>query len=132
VLQLGRWGAKTLGDPKPGDIVTVDGEVLALRATFNPEAALGVHVGYEVRVAEVVVHAVAEDGRLDAAEGPLPEADLVVVAPEITTLTPLFAGELSPTDAVADGRVRLVGDMAEFERFVGIFGIGATSAVAAS
>src|SRR5687768_17033701 len=64
VLQLGRWGARTIGDPGPEDIVTPVGEVLALRATFNPDAAAGVHVGYQLHVADVVVHARVRDGAL--------------------------------------------------------------------
>src|SRR5437867_2883487 len=42
VLALGRWGTQTLGDPRPGDILTVDALIIALRALFRPEAALGV------------------------------------------------------------------------------------------
>src|SRR5437588_11310339 len=39
VLRLGLWGAKSLREPLPEDIVTTDSLVLALRATFRPEAA---------------------------------------------------------------------------------------------
>jgi DNA-binding HxlR family transcriptional regulator len=38
VLRLGRWGAKSLGEPGPEDIVTVDSLVMAMRSTFHPEA----------------------------------------------------------------------------------------------
>jgi DNA-binding HxlR family transcriptional regulator len=132
VLQLGRWGARTIGDPGPEDIVTPVGEVLALRATFNPGAAAGVHAAYELRVADVVVHAVVRDGALDAGEGPLPDADLVIELPEITTLKPLLAGELSPAEAVRSGRARITGDPAEFERFVTVFGLTPGAAQQAS
>jgi DNA-binding HxlR family transcriptional regulator len=123
VLQLGRWGAKTLGEPKPEDIVTVDGVALALRATFRPQSAVGVRAGYEVHVGDVMVHARIDDGTLDTDGGPLPDADLVVTMPRITTLKPLLARELTPAEAVESGQVRLVGEMAEFERFVDVFGI---------
>src|SRR2546421_12326679 len=39
VLRLGLWGAKSLGQPLPEDIVTTDSLGLALRATFRSEAA---------------------------------------------------------------------------------------------
>src|SRR4030088_2382201 len=39
VLRLGLWGVRSLGNPRPEDIVTMDSLILALRATFRPEAA---------------------------------------------------------------------------------------------
>src|SRR5262245_33932102 len=39
LLQIGRWGARALGDPRPGDVFSLDMAILALRATFRPEEA---------------------------------------------------------------------------------------------
>src|SRR5262249_26343166 len=39
VVALGRWGARRLGDPRPGETVTEDSIAAALRTTFRPEAA---------------------------------------------------------------------------------------------
>ncbi|HET9143216.1 helix-turn-helix domain-containing protein, partial [Actinophytocola sp.] len=78
VLRLGRWGARMLGDPRPEDIVTPDSLVMALRATFRPEHATGVTAGFELHVAETIVHARIVDGALHAGAGPLPDADLVI------------------------------------------------------
>lgn len=123
VLRLGRWGASTLGAPGPEDIVTPDGEVLALRATFQPEAAAGVRAGYQVRIADVVVHARVDDGTLIAGEGPLPDADLILEMDKITTLKPLLSGEITPEDAIADDLVTVTGNRAEFKRFLKLFGV---------
>ena len=41
VLGLGRWGAKSLGEIRPGEIVTPDSMVMALRSTFRADAARG-------------------------------------------------------------------------------------------
>lgn len=128
VLRLGRWGARTLGEPGPEDIVTADGEVLALRATFRPEGAVGVRAGYQVRVADVVVHALVDDGTLTAGEGPLPEPDLVLEMDEMTALKPLLTGEIGPEDAVASGLVSVTGEMSEFRRFLAVFGVSRAAA----
>lgn len=128
LLRLGRWGASTLGAPGPEDIVTPDGEVLALRATFKPEGAVGVRAGYQVRIANVVVHALVDDGTLVAGEGPLPAPDLVLEMDEITTLKPLLTGEITPEEAVASGLVAMTGEMSEFKRFLTVFGVSPAAA----
>jgi DNA-binding HxlR family transcriptional regulator len=121
VVELGRWGAKNLGDPRPDETITVDSLVTALRTTFHPEAARGFQAGYELRVGEIVLHARVDDGRVDAAAGPLPDADLSIDAgPGIRAL---MAGELSPAAAIENGTVRLRGKPQLLTRFAEIFRI---------
>jgi DNA-binding HxlR family transcriptional regulator len=121
VLRLGLWGAKSLGEPLPADIVTTDSLTLALRATFRPEAARKLRAGYELRVGEIVVHARIDRGSLEAGAGPLPEADLVIeTGPAIRAL---LAGELGPAEAIESGGVRLTGDTELLTRFVEVFQI---------
>ena len=36
VLALGRWGARSLGELRPGEIATADSLVMALRSTYHP------------------------------------------------------------------------------------------------
>src|ERR671925_2372047 len=52
LLRLGRWGAQLLAEPRPHDTVNADSLILALRATFQPEAARGLKVSYELRLGE--------------------------------------------------------------------------------
>ncbi|WP_164010057.1 winged helix-turn-helix transcriptional regulator [Pyxidicoccus trucidator] len=107
VLRLGRWGAKSLTEPGPEDIVTVDSLIMAMRSTFRPEGAHGLDVGYELRVGEAVLHMRIDGGVLKVAQGPLPGADLVIeTGPAIKAL---MTGELSPADAIASGSVKLKG-----------------------
>jgi DNA-binding HxlR family transcriptional regulator len=121
VLRLGLWGAKSLAEPEPEDIVTTDSLVLALRATFQPDAARGLRASYEVRLGEVAVHARIDHGTLEAGEGALAEADLVIeTGPAFRAL---LAGELSPADAIESGRVRVTGDPDLLARFVEAFHI---------
>jgi DNA-binding HxlR family transcriptional regulator len=122
VKRLGRWGARSLGEPRPDEIVTVDSLVLALCSTFRPEAACAVRASYEIRVGEVVVHARIGDRSLDAAGGPLAAADLVIETG--SQLKALMAGELRPDEAVATGAVRIAGDPGLLATFADVFRIG--------
>jgi DNA-binding HxlR family transcriptional regulator len=121
VLSLGLWGARTLAEPRPEDTVNPDSIMLALRATFRPEAARGLRASYELRLGEIVFHARVDKGSLEVAEGPLPDADLILETDLALRL--LMSGELSPRDAVKSGKVRIVGKIDLLERFAEIFHI---------
>jgi putative sterol carrier protein len=76
---------------------------------------------YELRLGEIVFHARVDKGALEVAEGPLPDADLTLETD--LALRRLMSGELSPRDAVKNGKVRIVGKIDLLERFVEIFRI---------
>ena len=56
VLALGRWGARSLGDPRPGEIITVDSVIMAMRTTFRPDAAKDLRASYELRLGDVILN----------------------------------------------------------------------------
>lgn len=121
VLALGRWGAKSLGDPEPDEIVTPDSMVMAMRSLFRPDAADGVAVGYELRLGDVVIGVRVDKGGLDVTEGPLPGADLVIeTGPAIRDV---LAGELPPDQAITEGTVHVTGDPALLTTFTRLFRI---------
>jgi DNA-binding HxlR family transcriptional regulator len=121
VLRLGLWGAQSMPEPQPDDVVTADTLLLALRSTFQPDAARELRADYELRFGEIVVHARVDHGALEVDEGPLPDADLVLETD--VTLHPLLTGELSPAETIESGRVRVRGKRKLFERFVEVFHI---------
>lgn len=121
VLRLGAWGARSLGDPQPDDTVTADSLVLALHATFQPDAARGLQAAYELHVGNIVLHARINDGTLEAAEGPLPGADLILDAGP--ALKALMAGDVSPAEALESGMIRINGNQDLLGRFVEVFRI---------
>ncbi len=119
IVRLGCWGAKTLGEPRAGETVSHESLVMALRSTFQPEAAGGVRLGFELRFGGIVVHARVDDGTIAANVGPLPGADLVIEAgPAVKAL---IARELSPADAIENGSVTVTGDPKLLETFVELF-----------
>jgi DNA-binding HxlR family transcriptional regulator len=121
VLRLGLWGARSLGDPRPEEIVTPDSLVLALRATFRPEEAGDLRASYELRLGLIVVHARVDRGQLEAGIGPAEKADLVIETE--AAFRPLLAGELSPGEALQSGSVRVAGDPRLLTHFVDAFRI---------
>jgi DNA-binding HxlR family transcriptional regulator len=121
VLRLGLWGAQSMPEPRPEDIVTADSLLLGLRSTFRPEAARELQASYELRLGEIVVHARVDHGSLDVEEGPLAEADLVLETD--MSLHPLLTGELAPGEAIKSGSVRITGKRELLERFTDVFHI---------
>jgi DNA-binding HxlR family transcriptional regulator len=121
VYELGRWGAKKLGDPRPNEIATPNALVTALRSTFRPEAARGLRASYELRMGPFVIHAYIHNGSLEAGPGPLTDADLVIeTGPGIKGV---MAHEITPAEAVKNKVVHLRGDRKLFDRFAEIFRI---------
>lgn len=130
VMRLGLWGAQSLGEPRADEIVTADSMVMALRSTFVPRAAERLTATFELHLGPVVLSARVERGKLTVTEGSATNPDLVLEAgPGIKDL---LNGELSPRDALCDGRVRVIeGDPKLLERFVKVFRIPARPAVPA-
>jgi len=121
VVAFGRWGAKLLGEPHPGEVVTPDSMAMALRSTFRPHAANGVTAAYELRLGDVVVSARVHDGTIEAAAEPLPGADCVIEAgPGIRAV---MAGEITANEAIEQGVVRITGKRRLFDRFAEMFRI---------
>lgn len=122
LLQIGLWGARSLGDLRLDDVFTLDMAVLALRATFRPEEARGVRASFEVWFGPIVVNAQVADGELTVAEGALPEADLVI---STQLLKHLMAEQVSPADVMWLGLAEMTGDPGLLETFVRLFHIPA-------
>ena len=121
VKLLGLWGAQSLGEPRPDDIITSDSMVMALRSTFRPEAAQGVRAGYQLRLGPVMLHARIEDGAIAAGAGEMPNPDVVVESgPAIRAV---MSGELSTAEAIESGSVRVIGSAELFDRFPEMFRI---------
>ncbi|HKN54870.1 MAG TPA: helix-turn-helix domain-containing protein [Amycolatopsis sp.] len=124
VLDLALWGARSLTQPKPDEVFTLDSAILSLYTTFQEEAAAGVHINYELHYlgGEMIVHALVDDGAVKVSAGALPDADLVI-EPRGPVMIDLLKGSLSPADALAGGEVRIDGDPADLELFTRLFHI---------
>lgn len=121
VIELGRWGAKRLGEVRPDEVVTEDSMVMALRTTFRREAAGKAKARIELRLGEIVVHAIVRSGSVTAGKGPVENPDLIIEAgPGIRAV---MAQEISPEQALKSKVVRIKGDRDLFLLFARIFRI---------
>jgi DNA-binding HxlR family transcriptional regulator len=108
LLALGRWGVSSMGPRVPGKALVAEWLALALVAYFQREAAEGVRATFELKVGDAIFHARVEDGDVEMQHGPAARPDLALETDEETLLA-LFAGLVSPGDAVASGAVRMEG-----------------------
>ncbi|WP_340687586.1 winged helix-turn-helix transcriptional regulator [Amycolatopsis coloradensis] len=123
LLQLGLWGARSLGDQTADDLFTLDSAILSLYTTFQPDAAHGVHCAFEMHYGgEMVIHAVIEDGALTAGEGTHPDPDLVI-EPRGPYMLKLLNGEMDAASALTSGAVAVKGDPDKLELFTRMFHI---------
>jgi len=139
ILELGRWGFQTMGDPREGDVVTPDSLTMALRTAFQADAAADAE--YELHVGDVALRASVRGGDLVVAQTSPPappapaadarqpqgEADAVIVAgPGIRRL---IASEITPDEAIAQDVLAVVrGDVSHLESFARTFHIAPLSA----
>jgi DNA-binding HxlR family transcriptional regulator/putative sterol carrier protein len=121
LVALAGWGLAAMEEPKPTDVLRPGWGVLAFKATFDPAAARGVHETYEFDVGGDVFHIRIDDGALTATQGPAASPDLVY-ATDVETLLCIGARQVSPVDAVQQGRARMTGQPEVAARVVEIFG----------
>jgi DNA-binding HxlR family transcriptional regulator/putative sterol carrier protein len=122
VYALGRWGARTLGPPKPGDELDPDWGVEAIPALFDARAAGDLDETWVLEIGDGVFTARIADGRVEASVGAAADADAVVKT-DMETFYWLIAGGLEPAEALESGRVTIDGDPAVLERFVRVLNI---------
>ncbi|MFA9269982.1 MAG: SCP2 sterol-binding domain-containing protein [Baekduiaceae bacterium] len=122
VRELVRWGRNLLGDPPPGEQLRLGWLVVALEASFRPELAQGLNESYEYRIDGEVFHVDIEDGTIAAREGEAADPSFVVVS-DVETFLAVASQQLSPEEAVAQGRMTLSGDLEAGRRSVAILGV---------
>ncbi len=120
ILALGRWGGRTLGPPTPARAFLPAWALLALRASYRPEAAGGLRGAFELTVDGEAFHVVLAADSVSFAAGPAPAPD-VAVATGSDAFLALGAGVRGVRDALADGSVRLRGDTDLLVRFFEAF-----------
>jgi DNA-binding HxlR family transcriptional regulator len=129
VLDLGLWGARSLGRPAQDDVLPLDAAILSLYTTFQSEKAKGIHATYELHYpGGIILHAIVEDGALKVAGGAHSGAD-AVIEPLAPFIKDLMTGELSAAEATRTGKVRVEGSAEYLELFTELFHIPAAPPV---
>jgi DNA-binding HxlR family transcriptional regulator len=119
IVRLGRWGARSPTKPRDAAL-GVDSLVLSMRTMFDPRAAEGLGASYELRFGEDRFRAVVDDGRFEISRGSADSPDAIVEADSDTLAGLLYAGRRL-AEALESGDLKVEGDRAAFERFLGLF-----------
>lgn len=119
VVDLLIWGMDSLGDPRPEDSFSENSFLLGLRVAFQPQAARGLDVTYEIRIEDSAFNARVANGRLDLANGPAEAPDLTIETD--LGFGALLRGEITAAEARKRKVVRLRGDATLLERFAQSF-----------
>ncbi len=132
VLALGRWGFRSMGEPKHSDIVTPDSLTVALRTAFRPDFASG-SLDFQIQIGAVKLRAQVSDRELRVVQlapptppvgGTLPKGEPELQLATGPGIRHLIAGTLTPAQAVERHVVRIEkGDLKLLERFAEIFRI---------
>ena len=126
---LGRWGARSLGPPRPDDVLRPGWSLNAVRCTCRPEATRGLDVVYELRLGEDEVTTVrVNDGEIEPRPGPAGADVDLVLETDPPTMFELIARTVTPREAVESGRARIEGELGELERLIGLFSFEPASA----
>lgn len=127
VERLGLWGAKSLGKPTSRDTFSMAALSIALRATFNSDAAQRPDLLVEIRFEHQRLHVHIRDGRLTFPPQPPDEPHLVLTtAPNV--FAELFGGYIDVDSAISSGRLRLHGPKRDARRFFRLFHLPSAAA----
>ena len=120
LLALGRWGARFMAERREGDRITAGAYFIALRARFRPELAAGLSETYGFHVDGRVFEVRIDRGECITSEGHAtsPTATFTMDA---DTLNDLFFARVSSNEALASGRVKVIGDSEALTRFMELF-----------
>jgi DNA-binding HxlR family transcriptional regulator len=115
---LGRWGARSLGPPRPGDTLAPGWLVNAVQATCRhgclPNKVIELRVDGDIATTRFV----GED--LVVESGPSGDADIVIET-DPATLFSIAADQVSTRDAIHGKLVNVTGDRTDAERFLSFF-----------
>jgi DNA-binding HxlR family transcriptional regulator len=133
VLALGRWGFRSMGEPKGDEIVTADSLTMALRTAFRQDSVAAASLDFQMQVGSVELRAQVSDGELSVVQISPPSApaggSLPSGEPELRFATgpgirDVIAGTLTPAHAVKQDVVTILeGDLGLFTRFAELFRI---------
>jgi DNA-binding HxlR family transcriptional regulator/putative sterol carrier protein len=119
VMSLGRWAARSPSQPKVARI-GADSMVLALRARFDSDAAVGQRASYELRLGEDRFRIEVSDDAINVARGSADQADATIETDPGTLAAVLWNGR-PLADAQRAGQLRIEGNQAAVERLVRLF-----------
>jgi DNA-binding HxlR family transcriptional regulator len=123
VLELGKWGSRLLpASMENVALPSIGATTLAIKAFFHPEYAQGIAQTFELRLGEEVLQVQFKNGEILVQQGQALAAD-VIFHTNMQVFMGLFAGQLSPGDAIAGQLIRINGDPDTLRQFLTLTGV---------
>jgi DNA-binding HxlR family transcriptional regulator len=119
VLALGRWGSEA-PFPPGGEVFGADSAMLALKTLVTPSAADGLDASLELHLGEHRFRARVAGGRFELSRGSAEQLDATIETDPATLAAVLWHGR-SLTQALRSGALRIEGDRAAVDYFLGLF-----------
>ena len=116
------WGAKRLGERRPGESFHARWPAVGMVALADLEAAKGVRETYQYFVGDSAFHLVVDDGSVDARDGRADDPSVVVTTDE-KTWEDIATGKTSASAATAAGALTVTGDKRAEKRLGKIFSL---------
>ncbi len=123
LLALGKWGSQFVPESMDGDhLLRLGSYALTPQTFFRPEQAQGVDETYALHVGEEVQTVRIADGEIDVQQGEPQKAAMALYA-EMPVYLGLFTGQIELDTALAEGLVRVEGEVEALRRFLEICGM---------
>jgi DNA-binding HxlR family transcriptional regulator/putative sterol carrier protein len=114
------WGAKRIGDRKPGETFRARWSGVAMAALADREAAKGVSETYQYLVGDSAFHFRVDDGSIELHDGRA-EDPAVTWTTDEETWADIVSGKITTSSAAAMGALTIAGDPQAAKRLRKIF-----------
>jgi DNA-binding HxlR family transcriptional regulator/putative sterol carrier protein len=114
------WGARRIGERKPGETFRARWSAVAMAGLADREAAKGVSDSYQYLIDDSAFHFTVDDGSIQLGDGRAPDP-AVTVATDEETWADVVSGNIKFSSAVATGALTVAGDPEAVKRLRKIF-----------
>jgi len=114
------WGARHLGDRKPGEPFRARWPAVAMAGLADREAAKGVSESYQYLVGDSAFHFTVDDGSIELHDGQAQDPAVTLTTDE-ETWQDIASGKVTATSAAAAGALTVAGDPEAAKRLRRIF-----------
>jgi DNA-binding HxlR family transcriptional regulator len=114
------WGARRIGDRKPGESFRARWPAVAMAGLADREAARGVSETYQYLVGESAFHFIVDDGSVELHDGRAQDPAVTLTTDE-ETWADIVSGKLRSSSAAATGALTVAGDPEAAKRLRKIF-----------
>jgi DNA-binding HxlR family transcriptional regulator/putative sterol carrier protein len=114
------WGARRIGDRKPGDTFRARWLAVGMAGLADREAAGGVRESYQYLVGDSAFHFTVDDGSIEVHDGRARDPAVTLTTDE-ETLADIASGTITASSAAATGALTVLGDPEAAKRLRKIF-----------